>query len=128
MTHSAFFEFEFLALIASSIVAPSAIFAVMAWKRAISRITVFAFGVTLIILSVIDVALLETLDTAANGTSSIVDDQFFASEVSIALYVLPAVLAGIGSNVLSHLLIRHVQDAENRFDRDHPNTNSPGRD
>ncbi|HEY6598415.1 MAG TPA: hypothetical protein VIZ30_03850 [Pseudomonadales bacterium] len=73
-------------------------------------------------------ALLETLDTAAKGTTSIVDDQFFASEVSIALYVLPAVLAGIGSNVLSHLLIRHVEGAENRFDREHPNANSPRRD
>lgn len=47
------------------------------------------------------------------------DDKLFASELSIALYLLPAVLAGIGINVVSHILIHHLLDAEKRFDREH---------
>lgn len=120
MNQNVFFEFEFVALVASSIVAPLAIFGFMLWKRAMSRLTVLLFGIALIVLSGIDVALLELLDSAAKLTPSLIDDQLFTSEVSIALYVLPAVLAGIGTNVVSQLLIRHLEDLEKQFDREHP--------
>jgi hypothetical protein len=118
MSQAAVFELEFVALVASSIIAPATIFGILLWKRAISRTTVLLFGIALIVLSTIDVALLELLETSARLTESAVDDQFFASEVAITLYVLPAVLAGIGTNILSHLLVRHLDDSENRFDRE----------
>ena len=76
---SVFFEFAFLALVASSILAPAVIFGLMLWKRAMSRTTVLLFGVMLILLSGIDVALLVTLESAAKLTSSLIDDRLFAS-------------------------------------------------
>jgi hypothetical protein len=115
---SVFFEFAFLALVASSIVAPGVIFGLMLWKRAMSRTTVLLFGVMLIVLSGVDVALLVTLESAAKLTPSLIDDQLFASEISIALYVLPAVLAGMGTNIVSQLLIKHLEDLEREFDRE----------
>ena len=39
----------------------------------------------------------------------------FDSEVTVGLYVLPALLAGIGINVTSHVLIQHLTDAQRRF-------------
>jgi hypothetical protein len=122
MTETVFFEFQFFALVASSIVAPTAIFGIMLWKRAMSRVTVLLFGVVLIVLSAVDVVLLEWLDAAAKVTPSLVDDQLFSSEVSIALYVLPAVLAGIGTNIVSQLLVSHLEKLEKRFDREHPDS------
>lgn len=120
MTKTVFFEFQFFALVASSIVAPAVIFGIMLWKQAMSRLTVMLFGIALIVLSGIDVALLVWLDSAAKLTTSVVDDKLFTSEVSIALYVLPAVLAGIGTNVVSQLLVSHLEKLEKQFDREHP--------
>jgi hypothetical protein len=31
------------------------------------------------------------------------------------LYVLPALLAGIGVNIASHVIIQHLSDAQRRF-------------
>jgi hypothetical protein len=33
--------------------------------------------------------------------------------------VLPAVFGGIGVNLISHVLLRHLAEAEERFDREH---------
>jgi hypothetical protein len=122
MSQTVFFEFQFFALVASSIVAPTAIFGIMLWKQAMSRVTVMLFGIALIVLSGIDVALLVWLDSASKLTPSLVDDKFFTSEVSIALYVLPAVLAGIGTNIVSQLLVSHLEKLERQFDREHPDS------
>ena len=35
-----------------------------------------------------------------------------------SLYLLPAVFAGIGVNLVSHVVIRHLNLAESRFERD----------
>jgi hypothetical protein len=43
----------------------------------------------------------------------------FSSELSMALYLLPAVFAGIGVNLLSHVLIGHLNEAEQKFDQEH---------
>ena len=122
-----FYEFAFVALVASSLVAPSVIFGLMLWKRTMSRAMVMLFGIALIVLSGVDVALLQSLDSAAKLTESVIDDQLFASEISIALYVLPAVLAGIGTNIVSQLLIKHLEDLEKQFDREHPDEDRQNR-
>lgn len=44
------------------------------------------------------------------------EDLYFASEVALALYLLPMVLAGIGVNLVSHVLVHHLAEAERRFD------------
>jgi hypothetical protein len=119
MDESVFLRLEFFGLVASSIAAPSAIFGVMLWKRAMSRVTVFLLGLLLIVLTFIDVILLVVLEGEAKLTASLADDQIFASEVTIALYVLPAVLAGIGTNIVADLLTHHLEQVEKRFDAEH---------
>jgi len=46
---------------------------------------------------------------------SLADDALFVSEVRVALYLLPALFAGLGINVISHVLTTHLVAAEKRF-------------
>ncbi len=119
MHQTVFFELEFLALVVSSILLPVGIFVFLMKRSAIARGAVLFFAALLIALSAVDVFLLQHLAGRVKHTPSLVDDQLFASEVSLALYVLPAVFAGIGVNLISHLIIQHLQRAERRFDRAH---------
>lgn len=119
MKNSAFVEVEFLMLIVFSLVLPVSIYGYMMWKRSISRKTVLLFGVILIVIAGVDIFLLRSLAALAKSSPSLVDDIFFRSELSVALYLMPAVFAGIGVNMMSHILIRHLTDAEREFDREH---------
>ena len=47
-------------------------------------------------------------------------DAVFVSEVRLALFLLPALFAGVGINLISHVLIRHLQKAEAQFETEHP--------
>lgn len=114
-----FAELRFWALVAFSIVIPFGIYGTMLFKRAISRRIVLMFGFMLVAIAGIDVYLLQSLSELAKATPSLADDSIFVSELSIALYLLPAMFAGIGINVVSHVLIRHLVEAERQFDRDH---------
>ena len=78
------------------------------------------FGLVLIAVAGIDIALLRLLATRALASSASFDDHVFASEVTIGLYLLPALFAGIGINLVSHVLIHHLASAERRFDQNHP--------
>jgi hypothetical protein len=51
--------------------------------------------------------------------SSLADDKIFNSEFSIALYLLPVLYAGVGTNLISHVLISHLKGAEQAFDEEH---------
>lgn len=87
-------------------------------KKAISRLTVLLLGIILIVISGIDVFLLQHMTRAAE-TSLSASNMFFAHEFSVALYLLPLLFAGIGVNMFSHILITHLVDAEKKFDREH---------
>jgi uncharacterized metal-binding protein len=117
MNNSVFVEIEFLLLIFFSLILPIGIYGYMMWKRSISRITVLVFGNLLIAIAVINVFLLQRLAEMAKITTSLMDDQFFRSELSIALYLIPVVFAGIGVNIISHILVSHLAQAEKEFDR-----------
>jgi len=52
----------------------------------------------------------------ARETPSTADDVIFDSEITVGLYVLPALLAGIGVNIASYVVIQHLSDAQRRFD------------
>jgi hypothetical protein len=91
----------------------------MMWKSAISRKTVLLFGVILIALAGVDVFLLQRLTELAKNSPSLLDDAIFVSELSAALYLLPAFFGGVGINMVSHVLISHVAYAERLFDREH---------
>lgn len=115
MTTTVFTEMRFWLLVVFSGVLPFAIYGLLLAKRAISRTTVLLLGLSLVAIAGIDVYLLQTLATQAKLTSSLVDDAIFASEVSVALYLLPAMFGGIGINVISHVLVSHLVEAETRF-------------
>lgn len=121
MSVTVFTEMKFWLLIVFSAVLPLGIYAVLLAKRAISRYTVLFFGFTLVVIAALDVYLLQSLAELAKVTPSLADDAVFLSEISVALYLLPAMVGGIGINAISHILVRHLVEAERRFEKEHPN-------
>jgi hypothetical protein len=119
MRESVFVEREFIALIVFSFILPFCIYGYIMWKRAISRTTVLFLGLVFIVISMVNVFLLQRLAQLAQLSMSLVDDRLFASELSVAFYILPALFAGVGINMLSHVLIRHLTEAEREFDATH---------
>jgi hypothetical protein len=120
MADTVFTQIEFWLLIAFSIIVPSSIYGVLLAKKAISRYTVLGFGFALVVIAGGDVYLLQSLAAAAKLTPSPADDAVFLSELSLALYLLPAMFGGIGINVISHILVRHLTEAEATFQKNHP--------
>ena len=108
---------EFFLLIAVSLVLPLAIYLLLFHRKSISRGGVAGYGTLLITLAGTNVYLLQRLAAQAGSTSSALDDKLFASEISVALYLLPAVFAGIGVNLLSHALISHLSKAEQHYEQ-----------
>ena len=119
MNPSVFFQLEFWLLVLLSIVVPTGIYWGLLVARAVSRWTVLLLGLALVLVAAVDLYLLQHLAAMAKASPSLADDAVFASEITIGLYVLPALFAGVGVNVISHVLLRHVTEAENRFDLDH---------
>jgi len=115
-TTTVFTELKFYALILFSLFVPLAVYAALFVKRTISQAGVLVLGIALIAIAGIDVYLLRSLETMAQATSSLSDDAFFVSELSLALYLLPALFGGTGINLISHVLIRHLTAAERRHD------------
>ena len=120
MNSTVFVELRFWLLIALSFIAPAALYAFLSVRASISRGTVLTLGVALIAISGVDVYLLQVLQALAKRSPSLIDDVFFASEISIALYVVPVCFAGVGINVVSHVLIEHLTKAEARYSTEHP--------
>lgn len=118
MNTSAFFEAEFILLVLFAFIIPACIYGYMMWKKAISRRSVLVFGILLIAISGVSIVLLQRLGGIAKSSLSGADDQLFSSEVSLALYLLPALFAGIGVNIISHILISHLEKAEKLFDKE----------
>lgn len=120
MSASVFVELRFWLLVVFSLVLPAGIYAALLRTRAISRLAVLGFGIALVLIAGVDVYLLQSLAALARHTLSLADDAVFLSELSIALYVLPVVFGGIGVNLISHVLLHHLTEAEKRFEREHP--------
>lgn len=107
-------------LVAFSVVAPGAILWFMVARRAISRPAVLLLGLVLIAVAGLDIALLHMLAGKESTGGDTLGARMFASEVSVGLYLLPALFAGIGINLVSHVLIHRLTVAEERFDQNHP--------
>ena len=118
MNNSVFIETEFFLLIIFSLVLPIGIYSTMMLKKAISRVTILLFGISLIFISGVSVVLLQRLATMAKLSPSLLDDRFFASEISAALYLVPALFAGIGINIISNILVNHLASAARQHDQD----------
>lgn len=113
--NSVFFEARFWLLMLGSVVLPFCIYGVLMLKRAISRRTVLLLGFALIAIACFDVYVLQSLAQAATQSPSPIDDTMFVSELRVALYLLPALFAGLGINIVSHVLTNHLDQAERRF-------------
>ena len=119
MLSSVFIEVRFWLLLALSLVAPAGIYIALLRRRAVSSFTVLGLGLLLTGIAGLDVYLLQSLTRLAAQSASLVDDAVFRSEVTVALYVLPVLFGGIGVNLVSHVLVRHLTQAERRFDEAH---------
>ena len=115
VSYSVFTETSFWLMVVISVVLPFGIYGVLIAKRAISRKTVLILGFTLVAIAGVDVFFLQRLANVAAATPSLADDALFVSEVRVALYLLPALFAGLGINVISHVLTTHLVAAEKRF-------------
>lgn len=120
MAFTVFIELRFWLLVAFSLVAPVVIYGVLLAKRAVSPITVLFLGLVLLVIAGIDLYLLQSLASLAKASASLADDAIFLSELTIGLYLLPALFAGVGINIISHVLIRHLEQAERQFEKEHP--------
>src|SRR3954468_3906723 len=118
MNPTVFLELKFWLLVIFSLVLPVAIYWTLLKSRSASRVAVLLLGSALVVIAGIDVYFLQSLSATAKLTPSVTDDAIFASELTLALYALPALFGGIGVNVLSHVLIRHLADAESRFEKE----------
>ena len=119
MSLSVFLELRFWLLVGFSLVLPVGIYALLLVTRSISRWAVLSFGVALVLIAGVDVYLLQSIAAQAKSTPPLADDAWFSSELTIALYLLPVVFGGIDVNLISHVLLRHLTEAEGRFDREH---------
>jgi len=112
-------EIYFSLLMVFSLLLPAAIYSYLMWKKAISRKAVLLLGIILIVISGADLFLLEHLIEMAKVTPTLLNGMLLKHESSVALYLLPLIFAGVGVNIISHILIAHLVDAEKRFDREH---------
>jgi len=119
MNNSIFVEKEFILLIVASIIVPVGLYAFMMMKKSLSRAKVMLLGVTMVFIAGVNVVLLHRLAAMAKVSASLLDDRVFTSEISLALYLVPALFAGIGINIISHVIVRHLDDAEKQFERTH---------
>jgi hypothetical protein len=109
-----FRESALAGLFLASVAIPIGLYGAMLRRKALSKPVVLAFGVVLIAISGTNIFLLQRLAAIARASASLVDDRLFASELSVALYLLPALFAGIGVNVISHVMVTHLAEAEAR--------------
>ena len=121
MGTTAFAELEFWLLVIMSMIAPLLVWRVLHSKRAPSRSSIFSLGLILVAISGTAFYLLQTLAAQSKQSPSLADDVLFASELTLSLYLLPALFAGIGINLISDRLIRHLRDSDDAFGRDGEN-------
>lgn len=119
MGSTVFAESKFWLMIMASVVLPFGLYTVLMTKCAISGRTTLLFGFALVAIAALDVYFLQILSRAAKSTPSLADDAVFVSEISLALYLLPVMFGGIGVNVISHVLVKHLDDANRRFNEEH---------
>ena len=94
MNTTVFTEVKFWLLIVFSGVLPVSLYGIMLKKKAISRATVLALGLALVVIAGVDIYLLQGLAAETRLTTSLADDAIFSSEISLALYLLPAMFGG----------------------------------
>jgi len=125
MEQTVFVEVKFWLLVLFSLVAPMGIVWFCLTMHAVSRGHLLTLGLVMVAIAGFDIYLLQALTRMSRVTPSLADDAVFDSEITVALYVLPALLAGVGVDLVSHVLIQHLTDAQRRLvRRSHPQPHS----
>lgn len=117
MNQNIYYETELILLVLFSVVVPAGIYGFLYSRISISRWTVMAFAMLLVGVAGIDVVLLQSISEHARVTASLTDNKAFWGQLSLTLYLVPAVFAGLGINVISHVLTNHLNEAERKFDQ-----------
>ena len=117
MNQNIYYETELILLVLFSVVVPAGIYGFLYSRISISRWIVMAFAMLLVGVAGIDVILLQSISEHARVTASLTNNKAFWGQLSIALYLVPAVFAGLGVNVMSHVLTNHLNEAEKKFDQ-----------
>ena len=128
MHQNVFYEMEFLLLIVFSLVIPIGIYGFLFKKVSISRWTVGAFATVLLVVAGINVILLQHLSHLAEPTGSLIDGKILTGQLSLALYLFPLLFGGLGVNLLSHVLVHHLNEAERAFEKEIQSPNRRGAD
>ena len=128
MNLSVFYEMKFILLVLFSLVIPVGIYIFLNKKFSISSWAVAAFALLLVVVAGIDVVLLESLEEMAKTTGSPLHNKIFSGQLSLALYLFPALFAGLGVNLLTHVLVGHLNEAESEFDKEKRNSRRHGSD
>jgi len=115
---TAFAQFLFWVLVSIAIGIPVSLFLVQLAGRQFARSTMLVFGVLLTAFAGMDLFHLRALSIEALQTPCLADDLMFSSALSIALYVLPAVLGAWGANAASHAFVRCFRPQEGHFEED----------
>ncbi|HYP84487.1 MAG TPA: hypothetical protein VES41_14085 [Variovorax sp.] len=113
LTGSVFVEMRFWALIFMTVVVPLALYLLLRHRRAVSRVTVLMLGLALVAIAAVDVWLLHGLQNAAVHNASKLDD-FLDSEVTVGLYLIPALFGGVGIDLVSTIIRQHLLHMERR--------------
>lgn len=90
------------------------IYSVLMLRKQVSRWFVFFCGVILIACAVITLLKLGALNEIAKQELPPTGYKQFAIEYRLALYVLPFLCAGVGTNLITHTLIVHLRTAEKK--------------
>ena len=117
MQATAFAQLEFWLLILSSVLAPLLIWGMVLARRTASQTTILILGVLLVMISGVSFYLLQALAAHSKHSPSLADDSLFASELTLSLYLIPALFAGIGINFISDRLLGHVRENANDSER-----------
>ena len=117
MSGSVFVEVRFWLLVFITLVAPLAMYVLLRHQRAVSRASVLLLGLTLVVIAAVDVWLLHGLQAAAIKNLSRLDD-FLDSEVTLSLYLIPALFGGVGIDLVSTVIRQHLLRIE-RHHRQH---------
>ncbi|MEI7435939.1 MAG: hypothetical protein WCL16_03915 [bacterium] len=115
--NSVYLQGEFFGLVVVSLLMPAILYVWLIRKRKVSRIAIVVIAIALIVLSGLDVILIKRLSMISKMTMDISDNLIFASEFSVALYMLPVIMAGIGVNLLTHVMSEHLIIAELEYDK-----------
>ncbi|HEX7646148.1 MAG TPA: GGDEF domain-containing protein [Noviherbaspirillum sp.] len=118
MTNSVFFQRDFFLLLVFSVFTPIAGYLYLFKRSSVSRRAVLLLALLLMVMAGADVVLIQSLAAAAKAAAEPIEKKIFSSEISVALYVLPLVSAGLGINLASHSLFRHLSESEENFERE----------